>query len=133
MADDDTTMSGSEKEKEEEPKQETTPVAEPEIKGMTLEEWEKHKAELRREFEEARGADKAERDAIKQQLEETNQILKEFREAQKQREEAKGDATTMVVPPQQLMHPQSEEHKPTEPTDAHDKEPGKRGFFRSMW
>lgn len=114
------------------PKEE--PVAEPEIKGMTLEEWEKHKAELRREFEEARGADKKERDEIKAQLEETNNFIKELRDAQKERTEAKGNATTMVVPPQSLQPPTpTEENKTAQPSQATDNEPGKKRGLSRWW
>lgn len=110
------------------------PMSEPEIKGMTLDEWEKHKAELRREFEEARSADKAERDEIKKQMEETNNFIKELREAQKQKEEAKGNATTMVVPPQSLQPPTpTDDNKPAQPSAATDNEPGKKKGWRGIW
>lgn len=100
--------------------------------GASLQDLERHKAQIMREIEQARGNDAKRVDQLEADLKEA----KEFIAARKKVDEAKGgqdDGTTIVVPPNTLAPQAGNETKPTgEENGPSDTAPSKRGWKR-LW
>lgn len=117
-----------------EPKEPQQPVQEKEEPvGLSLEDLEKHKADIRKELEEGRNLDKSEREALKQQLSEIQDFIKKLEKAQKEREETKGDHTTIVVPPSQLSVPPPQQQSQSVNPENIEGTTKKRGGWRRIW
>lgn len=92
-------------------------------------EWERHKQELKDELAELHASDKAEREELRQQLDEATQYIKELKEAEARRDEVKGSKSTIVVPPTDI--PPQQPQPTTPPTSG--PEARKRGIFSRVW
>ena len=77
--------------------------------GISLEQWERYKADLRRELEQQKDASAKEINELKEALQDATDFIKELKDGLAAREEAKEDNTTIVVPPDQLSLPPQQE------------------------
>jgi flagellar motility protein MotE (MotC chaperone) len=106
------------------------------VPGVTLEQLERHKAELRRELEESRTKDQGQIAELKQQIAEFSEFIKEQKKALLERENKSDSQHTLVVPPPELLASLREQDKPAdegtinEPTGGEDRH--RKGFWR-IW
>jgi seryl-tRNA synthetase len=96
----------------------SNPPEAPKGNDVSLEDLEKYRAEIRRELEEARSADKSERDELKEELKKVNDWIAEQRKAQEKKAES-DDKHTMVVPPANITPQQAPQQPSTQPSSEH--------------
>lgn len=90
-----------------EPTSEPSPKA-VEVSTINLEEWERYKAQLRRELEQHKDEAGRQVNELREALKEATDFIAELKAGISAREEAKVDSTTFVVPPEQLSLPQTQ-------------------------
>jgi TolA-binding protein len=108
------------------------PVPDPPVHGVTLEQLEKHKADIRAEMEDRHNKTHAEMEELREELRKTNEELREAREAREQRERTTSSSNTVVVPPDNLAPRQPSPTHPdaNQPSAEEEHHEGKRGWKR---
>jgi seryl-tRNA synthetase len=117
---------------------EETPKEEPKhtVPSVSLEQLERHKAELRRELEESRAKDHGQIAELKEQISELAEFIKEQKKALLEKESKSDSEHTLVVPPPELLaslrgqDQAVDENTINEPTGGEDR---RRKGWKRIW